>query len=125
MKSTRRDCVKDCESWFASIIYEFSSFVETVKENFKDMKTEVAVLKRAMSQPSARTDGAGASKVKVSEPKCFSGARWAKEWENFLWDVEQYFKAARLLEGEHVTFTKHVLVWRCKTLVAYPNGGQC
>lgn len=100
LKSTRRDCVKDCESWFASVIYEFSSFVETVKENFKDMETEVAVLKRALSQPSPRSDGAGASKVKVPEPKCFSGVRCAKELENFMWDVEQYFKAAWLLEGE-------------------------
>ena len=61
LKSTQRDCVKDYESRFASIINEFSSFVETVKENFKDMETKMTVLKRALSQPSPRSDGAGAS----------------------------------------------------------------
>lgn len=109
LNSTQRDCVKDYESQFASIINEFSSFVEMVKDNFKDMETEVAVLKRALSQPSPRSDRAGASKVKVPKPKCFSGARYAKELENFLWDVEQYFKATQVPEGEQVTLTSMYL----------------
>lgn len=49
LKSTQRECVKDCESRFASIINELSSFVEMVKDNFKDMETEMVVLKRALS----------------------------------------------------------------------------
>ena len=35
-------------------------------------------------------------KVRVPEPKSFSGNRNAKELENFLWDMEQFFKAARV-----------------------------
>ncbi|KAL0423508.1 UNVERIFIED_CONTAM: hypothetical protein Sradi_0885600 [Sesamum radiatum] len=36
------------------------------------------------------------SKVKVPDPKPFDGARSAKELENFLWDMETYFQAARI-----------------------------
>jgi hypothetical protein len=40
------------------------------------------------------------SKLKVPEPKPFMGAGNAKELENFLWDMEQCFRAAHILEGE-------------------------
>jgi hypothetical protein len=43
--------------------------------------------------------------LKVPEPKPFVGARSAKELENFLWDMEQYFRAARIPDGERVTIT--------------------
>ena len=45
------------------------------------------------------------AKVRVPEPKQFGGARNAKDLENFLWDMEQYFIAARILVGEQVTMT--------------------
>ena len=35
----------------------------------------------------------------------FSGNRNAKELENFLWDIEQFFKAAHVLETELVSIT--------------------
>ena len=34
-------------------------------------------------------------RAKVPEPKRFEGARDAKELENFLFDMEQYFRAVR------------------------------
>ncbi|OIT36819.1 senescence-specific cysteine protease sag39, partial [Nicotiana attenuata] len=37
-------------------------------------------------------------KLKIPEPKPYSGARNAKEVENFIFDVEQYFDAVRDLE---------------------------
>ena len=42
-------------------------------------------------------EGEVATKVKVPEPKPFKGARNAKDLENFLWDMEQYFKAAKVM----------------------------
>ena len=48
-------------------------------------------------------EGEVATKVKVPEPKPFNGTRSAKDLENFLWDMEQYFKAARVLDQEMVT----------------------
>ena len=44
------------------------------------------------ANPPDRNDGA-TSKMKVPEPKAFNGARNAKELGNFLWDMEQYFRA--------------------------------
>ena len=34
-------------------------------------------------------------RAKVPEPKRYEGARDAKELENFLFDMEQYFRAVR------------------------------
>ena len=45
------------------------------------------------------------AKVRMPEPKPFGGARNAKDLENFLWDMEQYFIAARIPVGEQVTIT--------------------
>ena len=39
------------------------------------------------------TGGVGQKKIKVPEPKHYNGARDAKELENFLFDIEQYFDA--------------------------------
>ena len=50
-----------------------------------------------------------ATKVKVPEPKLFNGVRSAKDLENFLWDMEQYFKATRVLDQEMVTITSMYL----------------
>ncbi|KAL5825619.1 hypothetical protein ACOSQ3_021682 [Xanthoceras sorbifolium] len=36
--------------------------------------------------------------IKVPEPKHFNGSRNAEELENFLWDIEQYFRAAKIPE---------------------------
>ena len=50
-----------------------------------------------------------ATKVKVLEPKHFNGARSAKDLENFVWDIEQYFKAAKVPDQEKVTITSMYL----------------
>ncbi|CAL5388391.1 unnamed protein product [Camellia sinensis] len=54
------------------------------------------------------------SKIKVPDPKAFAGNRSAKELENFLWDMEQYFKAAHVPEGEKVTITSMYLTGDAK-----------
>lgn len=37
--------------------------------------------------------GKVAIKMKILDPKPFNGTQSAKDLENFLWDMEQYFKA--------------------------------
>ncbi|KAL0364745.1 UNVERIFIED_CONTAM: hypothetical protein Sangu_0572100 [Sesamum angustifolium] len=54
------------------------------------------------------------SKVKVPDPKPFGGARSAKELENFLWDMETYFQAARIPEAEKVSITSMYLTGDAK-----------
>ena len=66
------------------------------KEAQSQFKTEIALLKRAMRN--LPREGEVATKVKVLEPRHFNGARSAKDLENFLLDMEQYFKAARVLD---------------------------
>lgn len=48
-------------------------------------------------------------KLRVPEPLPFAGVRSAKELENFLWDMEQYFKAAHIPESEKVSITSMYL----------------
>ena len=50
-----------------------------------------------------------ATKVKVLELKPFNGARSAKDLKIFLWDMEQYFKVARVHDQEMVTITSMYL----------------
>ena len=45
-------------------------------------------------------------KIKIPESKPFCGARDAKTWENFIFDIEQYFKAMNtIIEEDKVTLT--------------------
>ncbi|RWR97227.1 hypothetical protein CKAN_02664800 [Cinnamomum micranthum f. kanehirae] len=54
-----------------------------------------------------RTGGitAKSSEVRVLETKLFSGVRNVKEFNNFLWHMEQYFTIAHALKEEQVTIT--------------------
>ncbi|KAG8374924.1 hypothetical protein BUALT_Bualt10G0046200 [Buddleja alternifolia] len=72
------------------------------------INTELSVLKRAMggSMPNERPSS---SKLKVPDLKPFCGARDAKELENFLWDMETYFQAAKISDLEKVSITNMYL----------------
>ncbi|KAH0773471.1 hypothetical protein KY290_010608 [Solanum tuberosum] len=54
------------------------------------------------------------SKVKIPEPKAFGGARSAKELENFIWDMEQYFTAARVPDADKLNITTMYLTGDAK-----------
>jgi len=106
------DWVKTVENQFLSL----SDQLRTSTMAVKDLENEIVILKRALANPqqSDRGDGATTSKVRVPEPKPFEGARNAKELENFLWDMEQYFKAVRVPEAEQVTVTSMYLTGDAK-----------
>ncbi|OIT04550.1 hypothetical protein A4A49_65315, partial [Nicotiana attenuata] len=59
-----------------------------------DLKTENGFLRHAVGNDEAQR-GADRTRVRIPEPKEFNGARSAKKLENFLWDMEQYFHAAK------------------------------
>lgn len=68
---------------------------------------EVTVLRRLVcsgASTSIQNEGRP-NKIKIPEPKPFIGVRNAKELENFIWDVEQYFRAAHIPDGEKVNIT--------------------
>ncbi|XP_059437724.1 uncharacterized protein LOC132170646 [Corylus avellana] len=82
---------------------EIESMQDDIKGFSARFDAELDILKRAIR--GLPTGGEATAKLKVPEPKPFGGARSAKELENFLWDMEQYFRAARIPETERVTIT--------------------
>ena len=88
---------------------EFKSYVERAEGQVNKMAEEIAILRRAVAGSSlGATDGH--FKPKIPEPKAYGGSRCAKELENFLWDMEQYFKAAHIKMEDQVTITSMYLV---------------
>ena len=82
-----------------------------MKTNMEDLAGDVNFVKKAMrSQPHEQAN----FKVKIPEPKPFHGVRSAKDLENFIWDIETYFKAACIPEGEKVTMTSMYLAGDAK-----------
>ena len=53
-------------------------------------------------------------KVRVPKPKGFDGTRSAKDLENFLWDMEQFFKAANAADEEMVSINGMYLLGYAK-----------
>ncbi|CAL1401303.1 unnamed protein product [Linum trigynum] len=69
-----------------------------VKEEIADLKSEVTLVKRAMASGPAPVQSV--PRADVPRPKNFGGSRNARELENFLWSLEQYFKASGIQEDE-------------------------
>ncbi|KAK6793691.1 hypothetical protein RDI58_007144 [Solanum bulbocastanum] len=66
-------------------------------------------------------------RMKVPKLKAYNGVGSAKELENFIWDIENYFKASKVLNGEKVSVTTMYLsddakvLWRKKSC----KSGEC
>jgi hypothetical protein len=96
--------VKEMGSRLTSLVEDVTTLTDAVQANSDDLRAklrrledDVAVLKRALN-----TDAASTSKRMVPEPEAFQGIRNAKELENFLWDMQEYFRAAHIPLGEQV-----------------------
>jgi hypothetical protein len=83
------------ESLYISLAAESSERLAAAEET-------IAILKRAVTNSPI---GVSTYKPKVFELKCFNGARSAKELENFLWDMEQYFSVVKIGVAEQVDLT--------------------
>ena len=127
-------CEDDTEaSWVEHTVGEIQvqrSFLETrdkfFKEKFTGLKVEIqslmndfegvlqsygediAVLKKAVLQGCSSSPEAP-PKVQVLKPKGFNGNMNTKELENFLWDMEQFFRATHVLDDEKVSITNMYL----------------
>ena len=81
---------------------------EDLESKLQSLSEDVVVLKKTILQgASPATDTP--PKVRVSEPKGLSGNQNAKELENFHWDMEQFFQASHVLDGEKVQITSMYL----------------
>ncbi|KAL0457789.1 UNVERIFIED_CONTAM: RNA-directed DNA polymerase [Sesamum latifolium] len=65
-----------------------------MRREMEQMSIQIGLLQRAVSNGPAVAHDAGA-RLRIPEPKAYNGARDAKEVENFLFDIEQYFLAAK------------------------------
>lgn len=74
--------------------------LEVLKEELDLTSKEVALVKKAIADFSPRV-GTN-SKVKIPKPSMFNGSRDAKEFENFLRDIYEYFKTTKISEETHV-----------------------
>ena len=69
-----------------------------LEADVKDSKEELVLCRRAIAQGPTITSVSSPSRIDVPKPKTYSGARNAKELDNFLWSLEQYFKALSIVE---------------------------
>ncbi|KAL0396185.1 UNVERIFIED_CONTAM: hypothetical protein Scaly_0066900 [Sesamum calycinum] len=84
-----------------------------VDYKLESLKADLRLVKLAVAN--SGTDGSAvAPKVRVPDPKPFGGERSAKELENFLWDMETYFQAARVPDTEKVSITSMYLTGDAK-----------
>ncbi|KAL0421145.1 UNVERIFIED_CONTAM: hypothetical protein Slati_3137400 [Sesamum latifolium] len=89
-----------------AVVEEMSVLTDVIDLRIDGMLADLNLLKRAVGREEDRTP---VSKVKVLDPKAFGGERSAKELENFLWDMETYFQAAKLPDAEKVSITSMYL----------------
>ncbi|KAL0402154.1 UNVERIFIED_CONTAM: hypothetical protein Slati_4245300 [Sesamum latifolium] len=66
-----------------------------MRRDIEQMSIQIGLLQRAMSNAPVVAHDVGA-RLRIPEPKAYSGARDANEVENFLFDMEQYFLAANV-----------------------------
>ncbi|KAH7856309.1 hypothetical protein Vadar_006597 [Vaccinium darrowii] len=85
------------------MMVDVTKLSDGMKERVSNIELDLLVVNRAFLGCSDGLDNR--VNMKVPEPKAFGGARNAKELEDLLWDMEQYFSAARVPEGERVTIT--------------------
>ncbi|KAJ7943087.1 Retrotransposon protein, putative, Ty3-gypsy subclass [Quillaja saponaria] len=94
-----------------------------MKDELGELNTKVNITMRAVGNDNHNpyAEGVGQRRMKVPEPRAFGGARDAKELENFLFDMEQYFRAVRMdsEEAKVTTATMYLagdakLWWRTK-----------
>ena len=108
----QRNLMETCDKYARERIDALKTNLHALMAEYQDavqfMGAEISILKKAVAQSPSKVSGPP-QKVRVLEPKGFGGARNAKELENFLWDMEQFFKAAHVLDSEMVSITSMYL----------------
>ena len=79
------------EGWQASLEERLAASAEKMQA----MEDELSLFRRMLGRQLPADEGS-TSKIRVPDPKTFGGDRDAKELENFVWDMEQYFKASKI-----------------------------
>ena len=109
---TQRNLMETNDKYAGEQIDTLKTDLQALMVEYQDavqsMAVEISILKKAVAQSPSTVSGPP-QKVRVPEPKGFRGARNAKELENFLWDMEQFFKATHVPNSEMVSITSMYL----------------
>ncbi|TYK21000.1 uncharacterized protein E5676_scaffold328G00270 [Cucumis melo var. makuwa] len=79
---------------------DFRVTLDVVRNEIADVNARLSLTMRAMASQAPVGGAISVSKVKVPEPKPFCGVRDAKALENYIFDLEQYFKATNTVTEE-------------------------
>ncbi|KAL0378936.1 UNVERIFIED_CONTAM: hypothetical protein Sradi_3199100 [Sesamum radiatum] len=71
--------------------------ISDMRREMEQMSIQIGLLQRAVNNAPVVAHDVGA-RLWIPEPKAYGGARDAKEVENFLFDMEQYFLAANVVD---------------------------
>ena len=105
---------KEMEERTETSVRDMVALSDSIKAKLEDLDGELVLVKRAIINAGGTSEGGAVQKIKVPEPKSFQGSRSAKELENFLWDMEQYFKAVHIPDEERVPMTSMYLMGDAK-----------
>ncbi|XP_031131542.1 uncharacterized protein LOC116032935 [Ipomoea triloba] len=100
--------LKALETYIQTLQEAARDDIEHLREDNASLKVEIGLMKLAVASGRAVPSGPSAG-FKVPEPKAFGGARNSKELENFLWDMEEYFRVAGVPDCEKVALTSMYL----------------
>ena len=78
---------------FNGLADEFRTTIDAIQGKMAKMNTRIAVTMKAVENVSSGQTHTGPNKLKFPYPRAFKGNWDTKELENFIFDVEQYFKA--------------------------------
>ena len=70
----------------------------TMREELEQLRGELAALRAAMV-----AEPVWGARVDVPKPKPFAGSRSAKDVDNFVWGMEQYFRVATIANDAKVS----------------------
>ena len=88
--------MKDLQEALNDLVENFRGLVKAMKDEMLEMNTKLNLTMRAVgNQPATGPIGMEYGRVKVLEPRPYGGAIDAKDLENFLFDMEHYFRAMR------------------------------
>ena len=72
----------------------FGEMIDEMRDEIHRINQKLTIVSMAVAN--SPVGGGERTKMKVPEPKAFIGVRDARELENFIFDMEQYFRATKV-----------------------------
>ncbi|KAL0373581.1 UNVERIFIED_CONTAM: hypothetical protein Sradi_3273800 [Sesamum radiatum] len=90
--------MEDCRHVIQELIGAFEgNGIADMRREMEQMSIQIGLLQHEVSNAPVVAHDVG-TRLRIPEPKAYGGARDAKEVENFLFDIDQYFLAANVVD---------------------------